>query len=445
MQTGSTIINTPNNEAIIGTKKVIRRRAYARVSTKDQLKGFGLDVQESKIKDYIRLYGEEEDAQNLIMHVDGGLSGKNMKRTALRELLEDVKNDKVDEIIIYKLDRIARNVTDVYYIISLLIEHNCNLISVMDHLDIYTANGRLIVGILAVLSQWERETAAERTVDSTVEQLEEGMYPFGIAMFGYKRDGKKLIKEKKEATAYRFIVKCACEGMTAGDISKELKEEFGVNKRDTQIKELLERDYYADGNYVYKGNSYHIMEPLVTMEKLKLARKILKKRSHLIKNSRYYYRNKVRTINGDICLCRPTKKKNYHVYYYEHNGKRINQKYLDEQVLFRTMLYANEKNKTKENKKVRHQILRLEKKMTDAYNQYISGEIDAKIYGYTVQKLNDEIIKKKEEEYITSKDDMDLVKWQSLTDHQRSLYIERYIAMIVVDLDLNLVVSIKFK
>ena len=83
--------------------------------------------------------------------------------------------------------------------------------------------------------------------------------------------------------------------------------------------------------------------------------------------------------------------------------------------------------------------------MTDAYNQYISGEIDAKIYGYTVQKLNDEIIKKKEEEYITSKDDMDLVKWQSLTDHQRSLYIERYIAMIVVDLDLNLVVSIKFK
>lgn len=71
--------------------------------------------------------------------------------------------------------------------------------------------------------------------------------------------------------------------------------------------------------------------------------------------------------------------------------------------------------------------------------------MDAKTYGYTVQKLNDQIEEKRKKEYIKSQDDMDMEKWSSLSDHERALFIDEYIAMIVVDLDLNLVVSIKFK
>lgn len=434
--------NVFENKSIMGKK--MRRRGYIRVSTRDQVKGFGLDVQEGKIKDYMRLYDEDQD-HNIRIYVDGGISGKNMKRTALQELLEDVKNDKVDEIIIYKLDRIARNVQDVYYIISLLLEHHCNLISVMDHLDIYTANGRLIVGILAVLAQWERETDLERTLDSTLEQLEEGLYPFGAPMFGYKVKDKKLIVDKKEAKAIRFIVKKATEGMIATEISKELEAEYGFRKRESQIRELLNRDYYASGKYKYKDKYYAIVPPIVAVDDLKLAQKMAKKRHVITKNDKYYYRNKVRTVEGNICSCKPTKKKTHHVYYYEYGGKRINQKYLDEQVLFRTMIYANEKNKVNKNKKVRHQIIRLQKKIDEAYNQFVQGDMDAKTYGYTVQKLNDQIEEKRKKEYIKSQDDMDMEKWSSLSDHERALFIDEYIAMIVVDLDLNLVVSIKFK
>lgn len=422
-----------------------RRRGYIRVSTRDQLKGFGLDVQEAKIKDYLRLYGEDDDVQNLKVHVDRGLSGKNMRRTALRELLEDVKKDKVDEIIIYKLDRIARNVNDVYYIISLLIDHNCNLISVMDHLDIYTANGRLLIGILAVLAQWERETDLERTLDSTLEQLEEGLYPFGAPMFGFNKEGKKLVVNEKEAEAVRFIVKKACEGMTVTDISKELKLVLGIDKKDFRIKDILNRDYYASGNYCYKGKYYPIVPPIIELEELALARKVMKKRSYHIKNDKYHFRNKIRTVEGDICVCRTTKKKTHHVYYYEHEGKRINQKLVDRQVLFQTMIYANEKNKVKENKRIRHQILKLQKKIDEVYNLYLAGEMDAKTYGFSIHKLNDQIERKKKSEVIITQNDMDLVKWNELSDMEKVLFVEEYIVMIIVDLELKTVVSIQFK
>lgn len=425
--------------------KTIRRRGYVRVSTRDQVSGFGLDVQKEKIKDYMCLYATKQQAKDLKIHVDGGLSGKNMNRAALNELLEDVKHDLVDEIIIYKLDRIARNVNDVYFIISLLIEHHCNLISVMDHLDIYTANGRLLIGILAAMAQWERETTLERTIDSTIEQLEEGLYPFGMPMFGYKKEGKSLLPNEQESAAYRFIVQKASEGMILVDLSKELELEYGIKKRDTQIKDILERDYYATGLYPYKGKKYSIVPPLVTWEELRTARKILKKRAIITKNDRYVYRNKIRTVEGDICVCKPTKKKHYHVYYYEFERKRINQKHIDQQVLVQLMMYANELNNDEHNVRLRRQILKLQKRLNDTCENYASGRIDPKAYGFAVQKLTTALEKKKKEVQMVAEDDMTIEKWQELSDTERAIYIDQYIAAIIVDLDLKLVVSIKFK
>ncbi len=433
------------NESTSMPNKTIRRRGYVRVSTRDQLSGFGLDVQKEKIKSYMCLYASKEEAENLNIHVDGGLSGKNMNRTALKELLEDVKKDLVDEIIIYKLDRIARNVNDVYYIITLLIDHHCNLISVMDHLDIYTANGRLLIGILAAMAQWERETTLERTIDSTIEQLEEGLYPFGIPMFGYRKEGKTLLPDEQESAAYRFIIQKASEGMILVDLSKELEIEFGIKKRDTQIKDILERDYYANGLYNYKGKDYAIVPPLITWEELRVARKILKKRAVITKNDRYVYRNKVRTIDGDICTCKPTKKKYYHVYYYEFNGKRINQKHIDRQVLFQIMMYANDQNNDQMHVRLRRQIIKIQKKLNDLCENYMAGYIDAKAYGFGVQKLTSALKKKQKEVCMAGEDDMTIEKWQKLSDMERAIYIDQYVASIIVDLDLKLVVSIKFK
>lgn len=436
------VITNQHNHIQSFEEKQIRRRAYVRVSTREQLEGFGIDVQLTKINEYLKLYNQNTD---VITHIDEGISAKNMKRKSLQELIDGIKSGQVDEVIIYKLDRLARSVSDVYYLLNLMLEHNCNLISVMDHLDIHSANGRMVIGILAVIAQWERETISERTVDSIVEQLDEGLYPFSKPPFGYDKVDKKLVENQEESAALNYTIKRACEGKVLSEISKELKSEYGIDKRDDKLKAVLEKDYYATGEYEYKGRRYAIVPIIVKMNELKLARKSLKKRAVLKKNYRYHYHNKVRTMDGNICNCKPTKKKSHHVYYYEYGNKRINQNKLDEQVLFRTIIYANEKDHVTTNIKIRKQVLKLESKMEELYEQFINNKLDAKSYGFTMQKIYNELDEKRKKEYVLSEDDMNLNKWSNLTDKEKSIYLDEYISSIIVDLDLKIVVKINFK
>ena len=76
----------------------------------------------------------------------------------------------------YKLDRLTRSVIDTYKLLYELQEHNCQLIAVIDQLDINSANGRMIVGILAVFAQWEREVIQERTLDGLQAMVNQGKY-----------------------------------------------------------------------------------------------------------------------------------------------------------------------------------------------------------------------------------------------------------------------------
>lgn len=77
---------------------------------------------------------------------------------------------------------------DVYEFIKKLMEKECNLIAVVDNIDIHSANGRLIVGILAIIAQWERETVIERTNDALVQMCEQGKFPIGYTPLGYKKE-----------------------------------------------------------------------------------------------------------------------------------------------------------------------------------------------------------------------------------------------------------------
>ena len=89
-------------------------------------------------------------------------------------MLNDIENDEIDEIIIYKLDRISRSVLDVYYLLNNLLSKDVNLVAILDNLDIKTANGRMVIGILAIFAQWERENTIERTNDGLLRMAREG-------------------------------------------------------------------------------------------------------------------------------------------------------------------------------------------------------------------------------------------------------------------------------
>ena len=159
-----------NNIGLDDCSKKLRIAVYCRVSSREQaLYGYGIDAQKSKIDAYLSLFDVEVEEVNY--YIDEGISAKNLNRPEVKRLIKDVKEDKVDAIYIYKLDRLSRSVIDIYNMIEMLIDHKCNLVAVMDNIDINSANGRLFVGILAIIAQWERETIIERTNDGLEEMV----------------------------------------------------------------------------------------------------------------------------------------------------------------------------------------------------------------------------------------------------------------------------------
>jgi site-specific DNA recombinase len=136
---------------------------YARVSTEDQAReGVSLDTQQAKIEAYALV----KDWRLVEVIRDEGASAKSLKRPGLQRLLGLVKAGQVDVVMIAKLDRLSRRVRDVYDLVELFEQKRVALVSLQESLDATTATGRAMIGLLAVMSQLERELIGERTSDA---------------------------------------------------------------------------------------------------------------------------------------------------------------------------------------------------------------------------------------------------------------------------------------
>lgn len=134
---------------------------YIRVSTEDQAReGFSLGEQEEKLRQLCK-YKEFEIFK---VYKDAGISAKDMEhRPDFQEMLEDMKQGKINYIVAYKLDRVTRSVRDLELLITELEKYDCYLICDRDDVNTSTANGRFFVRMLTVLSQLEIEVVSERT------------------------------------------------------------------------------------------------------------------------------------------------------------------------------------------------------------------------------------------------------------------------------------------
>lgn len=144
---------------------------YARVSTDEQAsEGVSMDAQKARIEAYC----VAKDWDLLGVEVDPGISAKDMKRPGLQAVLEAVRSGQVTAIVIYKLDRLTRSVLDLNRIVELLDKHDVALVSMQESLDATTPTGRLMLNLLASVSQWEREIIGERTKDAMRYLKEQG-------------------------------------------------------------------------------------------------------------------------------------------------------------------------------------------------------------------------------------------------------------------------------
>ena len=136
---------------------------------------------------------------------DGGFSGGNIKRPALSNLIEKIKQKCVDIVIVYKVDRLSRSLADFAKLVELFDEHEVSFVSVTQQFNTSTSMGRLTLNVLLSFAQFEREITGERIRDKIAASKKKGMWMGGPIPLGYNVKGRKLIVNIKEAKTVRYV------------------------------------------------------------------------------------------------------------------------------------------------------------------------------------------------------------------------------------------------
>lgn len=194
--------------------------AYVRVSTEDQAtSGVSLDDQQGRL----RAYSEAMAFEGLKVVVDAGESAKSLQRPGMTALLERIRRGEIARVLITKLDRLTRSTRDLADLLDLFATHDVSLVSIAESLDSGSAAGRLVVNMLGVVAQWEREAIGERTSTALSHKRKMGAV-YGPTPFGYRRDGAALVVDDDEQDALASAVRLDRSGASFREIGRMLTE-----------------------------------------------------------------------------------------------------------------------------------------------------------------------------------------------------------------------------
>jgi DNA invertase Pin-like site-specific DNA recombinase len=136
---------------------------------------------------------------------DGGFSGATIDRPALMRLLADITAGRVDTVVVYKIDRLTRSLTDFAKIVEILDQKGASFVSVTQQFNTTTSMGRLTLNVLLSFAQFEREVIGERIRDKIAASKRKGMWMGGVPPLGYRAEDRKLLVIDSEAEIVRAI------------------------------------------------------------------------------------------------------------------------------------------------------------------------------------------------------------------------------------------------
>lgn len=240
---------------------------YIRVSTEDQVReGFSLGEQKEKLLALCKF----KDLEVYKVYEDAGVSAKDMEhRPQFQQMLQDMKDGKINYIVAYKLDRITRSVRDLEELITLLEQYGCYLLCDRDDVNTSTANGKFFVRMLTVLSQLEIEIVSERTKFGLNGAIKSGHIP-GQRPFGYtKSEEKKMVIDPTTRPYVEKIFNMYLEGKSFQQIANYFNDNniYPEKKwRDTTISKIIDNRIYMRDYEQYKriGKKNNI-DPIVYM------------------------------------------------------------------------------------------------------------------------------------------------------------------------------------
>lgn len=227
---------------------------YARVSTDEQAKeGYSVPAQLRTLNAWAVVKG----ASSVTEYVDAGYSAKNMRRPDVQRLLADCRLRKLDMVIVWKLDRLSRNLRDLLVTIEDVFKANdVEFVSATENIDTATPSGRLTLNILGSVAQNERENTSQRTSMTMNELAKQCRHLGGRPPYGYAVDAdKRYILDPVRAEAVRMLFRLRAAGHSYPDIIAALdaagyKNYGGGTFTQNTIYDMLRNEKYT-GVYIY--------------------------------------------------------------------------------------------------------------------------------------------------------------------------------------------------
>ncbi len=246
---------------------------YVRVSTENQLENYSIDEQVQRIQSYCLA----KDWVLLKTYTDGGFSGGNTDRPALQQLLAAVRQQPIDAVVVYKLDRLSRSQKDTLTLIEdEFLAHNTDFVSINENFDTSSPFGRAMIGILSVFAQLEKDQIVERFTMGRIARCKAGYYHGGgIVPLGYQYKDGMLVVDEYHASMVREIFSSFLAGKSINAIWHEMAAKYQGKWSAAKIQTILKNSVYI-GKVKFAGAEYDgVHQPLITEEDYRTANDLL--------------------------------------------------------------------------------------------------------------------------------------------------------------------------
>ena len=384
----------------------MRAALYPRVSTEEQhINGLSLPAQKKALEDYALAHGYEIVG----VYADEGISARKpvMKRPALLRMLEDVKKDKIDIILVTKLDRWFRNIKEYHITQEILEAHHCHWKTVYENYDTSTANGQMVINIMLSVAQSESDRTSERIKTVFRYKESQGMVPTGMcAPYGYRINDAKRIEKDPET---RKIVEDAIEfyftWFSKYRTFEYLQEKYGEQAPTfNQVDRIFKNSKYWGE---WRENPYYC-EPYLTSEQARQLKSIKDSRTSTAEGYHYIFTGLLRC---PVCGCVLTGYRKLHhnknggtsVYrryrcqpkYNRHSAPNITEGVVEEYLLTHVVeqleqeILEAQRRKRSQKKKDPAAALRAERNRLN--NMYLKGRISEEYYDERYAELTEKI------------------------------------------------------
>ncbi|MBF0121469.1 MAG: recombinase family protein [Desulfobacterales bacterium] len=261
-------INGNNGNNGKNLKTEIRCAIYCRASTTNGLdqEFTSLDSQREACESYVSSQKTEGWTCLPEKYNDGGYSGGNLERPALKRLLADIEAGKIDCVLTYKIDRASRSLADFVKLMEIFEKHKVSFISVTQMFNTANSMGRLTLNLLITFSEFERSLIQERTRDKMAAARRRGKWTGGTIVLGYDVDpkGGKININEEEAFRVKEIFELYLEKKSLIETVKELN-----NRGWTMKKWITRRDKTKGGRPFNKNNLLGLLTNVIYIGKIK--------------------------------------------------------------------------------------------------------------------------------------------------------------------------------